>query len=203
MNVDASTKSDQINEAQSARARRTKTAIADAMIALVLEGSGFPRVHEIAKRANVGVRTVFHHFGDTEKLYGEIIRRLEPKIAGLIVAIDPHDELDQRVRALVTQRHQLFCRLSPLRRAARGRADLARSYTVRTAKQRLHYVLDRQVHETFANELRTLPDRHGAVLRIAAALSFELWEHLTRERGLSGAQVQRHLSVLVMRELAN
>ena len=202
MHVAASTKACRVTDARSARAQRTRTAIADAMIELVLEGSGFPTAADIARRSKVGVRTVFHHFGDIETLFIEVIRRFEPTVASLIVTVNPHSALDQRVRDLVEQRHRVFCRIAPVRRVARGNNELTRSQAVLAAKRRLQYVLDRQVHETFAHELRLLPDRHGTVLRITSTLSFEMWDYLTRERGLSGAQAQRHLTVLVMRELA-
>ncbi|NCV76101.1 TetR family transcriptional regulator, partial [bacterium] len=57
-----------------ARSERTREAIAEALLELLEEGVLRPRAQEIAKRADVAVRTVFQHFDDMEGLYAEILR---------------------------------------------------------------------------------------------------------------------------------
>ena len=73
-----------------ARSERTREAIAEALLELLEEGVLRPRAQEIAKRADVAVRTVFQHFDDMEGLYSEILRRQSVRIAPFLAPLDPH-----------------------------------------------------------------------------------------------------------------
>jgi AcrR family transcriptional regulator len=202
MHVANSTKTSRASEVRAARQARTRRAIAEALNALVLEGSDAPTIAEVAARANVAVRTVFHHFGDMEGLYAEVIRRNEPMIAGYLRELDRATTLDVRVRQLIAQRCALYEHLAPLRRAMRVRLDVCDSPTIRSARRRLHFALLQHTGRTFAADLRHRPDRYGTLERIAALTSYELWDHLTRVQRLSGSKIRRHMVVSVLREFA-
>src|SRR4051794_18549457 len=53
------------------RARRSREAVVDAILALLREGTLRPGVAQIAARADVSERTVFRHFQDLEQLFAE------------------------------------------------------------------------------------------------------------------------------------
>jgi TetR/AcrR family transcriptional regulator of autoinduction and epiphytic fitness len=202
MNVANSTKSLRARDARFARTIRTRAAIAEALNALIHEGNSAPTVAEVAARANVAVRTVFHHFGDMEGLYADVIRRNELMIASYFVALDPATSLDVRVRQLVFQQCALYERLAPLRRAMRARLDVCDSPAIRSSIRRLHLALSQHAGRTFAVELKDRADRFGSLERIAALTSYELWDHLVRVQRLSASKVRRHMVVSVLREFA-
>lgn len=202
MYVDTSTKPNQRTQAARARSHRTKTAIADAVIELVVESARLPSANDVARRAGVSLRSVFNHFGDMESLCAEVIRRYEPRVASLIVAIDPQAALDVRVRELVAQRHSMYLVVAPLRRAIARNPLLREGLAVQAARRRLESVLERQLTEAFRAELRHFPDRHDALVRLVSVTSFDFWDHLTRVRGLAPRRAQRQMNIIVLRELA-
>lgn len=190
-------------DARSARANRTRTAIADAMVSLIREGVTTPTAADVARRAGTGVRTVFDHFGDMEGLYAEIIRRTEPKVASLVTSIDPRFNTARRVTELVAQRFAIYEFIAPLRRTVRANQHARSSPTIRDAARRLEYVLARHASETLAEELRRRPDRYGILERIAVHTSFDVWDHFVRVQQLPAVRAQRHMVLTVMREFTD
>ena len=187
-------------DARHLRTERTRTRIADAMTALIHEGCDSPRAVDIAKRAGVSPRTVFHHFKDMETLYVEIIRQNEPRVARLVVTLDPALPLDARARALVEQRHEIYRVLAPLRRAVQASDEARTSPAIRAAGRRLQHVLARHAAESFAGELHGRPDRFSALERIAAVTSYEMWNHFVHVQRLGAARLKRHMLIEVLRE---
>ncbi|MFZ9707416.1 MAG: TetR family transcriptional regulator [Ilumatobacteraceae bacterium] len=199
MNVAVSTtpKSHKVTD----RADRTRTAIVNAFVALVRERETSPAIPEVARRAGVSLRSVYYHFRDTESLHAAVIARHEPLILQIIVSLDRGAPLRSRVRNLVAQRCEVYRLIAPLRRAVQSNIQVRTSSAIRAARRRLEYVLARHVNETFAGELRAIPDRFGASKRIAAATSFEMWDYLSRVQRLSASRVERHMVVAVLHEL--
>lgn len=183
------------------RAYRTRRAITDAFVDLIFEGDLSPSMSAVAKRAGVSLRTIFHHFSNSESLYQAVIRHQEPLVARLIVSLDKGATLRTRVQCLVTQRCEVYRHIAPLRRAVQLNHDARKSVAIRAARRRLEYVLARHTNETFAPEMREATDRFGAAERIAAVTSYEMWDYLSRVRRLSASQVERHMVVVVLREL--
>jgi AcrR family transcriptional regulator len=187
--------------AASARTRRTREQIVDALIALTEESVESPVTSQIARRAGVSLRTVYYHYPNIESLYGAAIQRSDATIAQMIVSLDPQLDTNTRARLLVQQRLAAYERMAPLRRAIYLRPEMRSLRSTRDAARRFEYVLVRHASETFAGELRHTADRYGAAQRIAAVSSFEMWQHLTVVQRLSPAQVGRHMVISVLREL--
>ena len=202
MNVAVSTKPNTKQRSSSERAARTRLKITDAFRALVYEGSGSPRMRDVAQRAGVSLRTVFHHFHDVETLYEEVIRILELQVSRLIEAQDTRCPLHARVRRLVTQRCAVYRTIAPLRRAVLASPEVRSSPSIAAYKRRLDYVLSRNASETLSPELRRAADRYGSLERITAVTSYEMWSHLSSVQRLSPSRVERHMTIAVMRELA-
>lgn len=187
--------------AASARTRRTREQIVDALIALIEEGVESPVTSQIARRAGVSLRTVYYHYPNIESLYGAAIQRSDATIAQMIVSLDPQLDTNTRARLLVQQRLAAYERMAPLRRAIYLRPEMRSLRSTRDAARRFEYVLVRHASETFAGELRHTADRYGAAQRIAAVSSFEMWQHLTMVQRLSRTQAGRHMVISVLREL--
>ena len=57
------------------RGERNRTAIVDALLALLEAGNAKPSARAIAEHAGCSVRTVFQHFDDMEVLYATCVER--------------------------------------------------------------------------------------------------------------------------------
>jgi TetR/AcrR family transcriptional regulator, regulator of autoinduction and epiphytic fitness len=181
-------------DGRAARGARNRQAVIDAMLSLCAEGELRPTAQAIAERAGVATRSVFHHFSDLESLLADAADTQARRHWDLLQAVDASDPIDRRIADVVSQRAELFERISPTRRAAvlqeHDSATLAERLRESRVALRLH--LDRNLPE--------LTEQHQEAL--AAAASWEAWEVLRRHQGLSvdaarRAVVQLFSAVLV------
>ena len=179
----------------------TRAAIADALLDLITCGNLQPSRDEIARRAGVARRTVFLHFNNTESMYAALVKRQEPRVASLIVPISREMPITQRIIALAEQRDHLYSTIANLRRAVRYAPDAHSSPTLAKSYELLRRMLDHQVRETFAPELRNLPHPLAALQRIELATSFESWHNMVTHQRLPRTAVVSHIVVILRREL--
>ena len=184
-----------------ARSERTREAIAEALLELLNEGVLRPRAQEIAKRADVAVRTVFQHFDDMEGLYAEILRRQSERIAPFLAPLDPHRSTADKVRTLIEMRDNMYALAAPLRRGMIRIAAAANSKTFEIALEELRRVMTQQIQQGFVKELHLTTDPYDVLPRIEAITSFEMWDHFTQIQGASRTAVRSHMTIMVMREL--
>ena len=184
-----------------ARSERTREAIAEALLALLEEGVQRPRAQEIAKRADVAVRTVFQHFDDMEGLYAEILRRQSERIAPFLAPLDPHRSTADKVRTLVEMRDSMYALAAPLRRGMMRVEAAAKSKTFNIALEELRRVMTQQIQQGFVKELHLDTDPYDVLLRIEAITSFEMWDHFVQVQGASRTAVRLHMTVMLLREL--
>ncbi|MDB5704523.1 MAG: TetR/AcrR family transcriptional regulator [Sphingomonas bacterium] len=164
------------------RRRRSETSrdkIVEAMLALVAEGQITPSADQVATRAEVGLRSVFRHFKDMESLYAEMTGRLAGQYAMWLV---PYDSADWRgqMAETIARRLTTYERLMPFKRAADAHRHespaIQANYsgTLAMMRTRLKSILpeeiaaEEQVFET-----------------VDLLLSFETWQRLRMEQGLS------------------
>ena len=184
-----------------ARSERTREAIAAALLELLEEGVLRPRAQEIAKRADVAVRTVFQHFDDMEGLYAEILRRQSERIAPFLAALDPHRSTADKVRTLVEMRDSMYALAAPLRRGMMRVEAAAKSKTFNIALEELRRVMTQQIQQGFVKELHLNTDPYDVLPRIEAITSFEMWDHFIQVQGASRTAVRLHMTVMLLREL--
>jgi AcrR family transcriptional regulator len=184
-----------------ARSERTREAIAEALLALLEEGVQRPRAQEIAKRADVAVRTVFQHFDDMEGLYAEILRRQSERIAPFLAPLDPHRSTADKVRTLVEMRDSMYALAAPLRRGMMRVEAAAKSKTFNIALEGLRRVMTQQIQQGFVKELHLNTDPYDVLPRIEAITSFEMWDHFIQVQGASRTAVRLHMTVMLLREL--
>jgi AcrR family transcriptional regulator len=164
-------------DGRAARGARNRQAVIDAMLALCANGDLRPSARAIAERAGVATRSVFHHFTDLESLLADAADTQARHHWHLLQAVDASEELDRRIEAVVSQRADLFERISPTRRAAvlqeHDSPTLAKRLRESRSALRLHL-------------RRNLPELTRDSLEAAeAAASWETWEVLRRHQGLS------------------
>lgn len=184
-----------------ARSERTREAIAEALLALLEEGVQRPRALEIAKRADVAVRTVFQHFDDMEGLYAEILRRQSERIAPFLAPLDPHRSTADKVRTLVEMRDNMYAIAAPLRRGMLQVETATKSQTFNIALEELRRAMTQQIQQGFVKELHLYTDPYDVLPRIEAVTSFEMWDHFLHVQCVSRTAVRLHMAVMVMREL--
>src|SRR5215471_20167178 len=90
------------------RGERSREAIVVALFELIGEGVLQPTARQVADRAGVGIRSVFRHFSELESLHRAMDSRLQAKAAKILLGVERIGTLEQRVRALVRQRGELF-----------------------------------------------------------------------------------------------
>jgi len=162
------------------RSERSREAIVDAMFELIGEGVLSPTAQGVAGRAGVGIRSVFRHFSDMDRLFAVMDARLRAEATPLLLATEPEGTLRRRAGDLVGVRVRLFERIAPYKRSA----NLARA---RSAFLRAN-------HGAFVRDLREnlfhwLPELERAPADLVEALelatSFEAWDRLRSDQRLS------------------
>ena len=106
-----------------ARRERGRTAVVDALFALLQEGEGLPAVEAIAERAGVSVSSVFRYFDGLDDLRERTIERYFERFAPLfeITNIGEGDR-STRVGHLVDSRLNLYVAIHPIAQIVRQRA---------------------------------------------------------------------------------
>ncbi len=135
-----------------ARGERTRAAIVQALLDLLVEGDPTPTTAQIAERAGVSVRSLFGHFADTEALYRDLAREQAVRVTPLVEALERTGTLPQRIDALVAQRAELFETIAPVRHAIGTRAGRSEALQARLGEVAM--VLRDQVSHQFVGRAR-------------------------------------------------
>jgi len=172
-------------DGRAARSARTRETIADTVLAFLEEGRLEPTSLEIAARAGIAERTLFHHFADLEALFTAVAERQIARVGERFPFVAASGSTSERIDALVEQRANLHEFVAPVRRAALRLEPTSPAIAARLAWARA--TLRRDVARVFAPELAATPAPARAELRDALALgtSWSCWEQLRRHAGLS------------------
>ncbi|HVM27282.1 MAG TPA: TetR/AcrR family transcriptional regulator [Mycobacteriales bacterium] len=195
------TVTDPREDGRTARSRRTRTAVVDALLALQEEGNLAPTAQQVAARAGVALRTVFGHFSDMETLWAEAGQR---ELAALVELADdiPADlPLAERLERFAASRARVLEKLLPVMRAVRLREPSSPAL----AANRVLFIAagDDEVRRVFAAELHGRDeDRARRLLdAVFVVAGGPTWEVLRHDRGLDAdaalAHVRRSLTALL------
>jgi AcrR family transcriptional regulator len=173
-----------------ARGERTRLRVIEALLDLVDEGTVRPTAQEVATRAGVALRTVYHHFEDVEALRRLALDLQMRRHAEILKPIDTRRALTERIETVAGQCRRLFEVLTPIRRATmfdeQSSPEMAEGIAFCTRTRRDHVVA------TFAPELGGR-DADSRVLMDAIDLvtSWPMWEYLRAALGRSPASATR------------
>ena len=156
------------------RSQDSRARIVAAMLDLVREGDVSPGAEIVAARAEVGLRTVFRHFKDMDSLYGEMSHAIEGELTSVAARPLLSETAHERVLELVERRSEGFEKIAPFKRE----------------------ILQRLAPPEVAAD----PTKIEA---LDLLLSFEAWQRLRREQGLTPAQAREVLAAAVTRILAD
>lgn len=179
-----------VEDGRTARSRRTRTAVIDALLALQEEGHLTPTAQDVAARAGVALRTVFGHFSDMETLWAEAGLRELALLERLADAVPADLPLAERIERFAASRARVLERLLPVARAARLREPT--SPALLANRELFIAVGDREAAGVFATELAALDEagRRRLLDMLYVAAAGPTWEVLRHDRGLSPEQAQ-------------
>ena len=162
------------------RGERTRQAIIEAALSLQEEGVLVPTAQQISDRAGVLIRSFFRHFDDMETLFKAADDQLRDSYEALFIGGDRQGSLSERVHHAVERRSAAFEQLTNLflgTKAQLWRYDMLRNNYARNQKGL------RKDLEAWLPELNGLPDVESE--SVHAIASFEMWNRLRSEQGLS------------------
>jgi len=189
------------SDGRHARSQRTRTEISNALLQLLEEGHHEPGVQQVAKRANVSVRTVYHHFDDIEGLYTELVDIQSKRIMPLLTVVSGRRSTLSKARQIVDMHDDLYTLAAPLHNGVRFSVAARGSHKISATLQRLRHATSSQIQQSFKSELDRHHDPYDAVSRLEAVISFEMWDHFRRVQGCSRHDTRTHMLALLMAEL--
>jgi TetR/AcrR family transcriptional regulator, regulator of autoinduction and epiphytic fitness len=174
----------------------------DAVIELIDAGNPDPTARQVAQRADVAVRTVFHHFDGLGDLYYRAADRHVARFRSWIAVVPPRGPLEFRIVVIVRQRRRLFETIGPLLAASYGRVPATSALTgVLDGHRR---VLRQQLATTLAPEIDSLGNLDTVLLDVLEAVSgWPQWSTLRFEARHSATQAERVMVFLVARVLGS
>ena len=185
------TVADAREDGRTARSRRTRAAVVDALLALQQEGNLSPTAQQVAARAGVALRTVFGHFSDMETLWAEAGARLLEALAPLADDVPADLPRAERIARFAASRARVLERLLPVMRAARLREP---SSPALAANRRLFVRAgDDEVRRVFAVELSGRDEASAARLldAVFVVAGGPTWEVLRYDRDLPVEDAER------------
>ena len=162
------------------RGERTRLAIIDAALSLQEEGILVPTAQQISDRSGVLIRSFFRHFDDMESLFKAADDQLRDSYEALFIGGDRDGFLEERVNRAVEQRSAAFEKLKNIFLGTK--AQLWRYEMLRKNYARNQRGLRKDL-EAWLPELKGLPEVDCE--SVHAIASFEMWNRLRSEQGLS------------------
>ena len=184
-----------------ARGQRTRVKVAEALISLLEAGDSQPTAKEVADRADISVRLVFHHFEDMEAVYRAVISLQAARHWGNLREVPADLPLADRIEQTVRQRARLFDAIGAVRRAVTPQALRSTELSSMVAQSNL-FLRDLLAH-TFVDVLEAAGPEAGARGRgqlldaVDLAASWEAWDRLRTRQGLSAAAARRVMAHLL------
>lgn len=171
-------------DGRSRRAQRTRQAIIDAHMELMLEGDLQPTANRVADRAGVSLRAVWSHFKDLEALFaaaGE--KTLEIQFSSYR-PIPVDQPLEKRVAQFAAQRARMLESIAGASRAAQVRINFSRQLQENRAAH--NEKMREEIEQLFKPELaRARARREELVNALLAATTWPVWMGCRDDLGLS------------------
>jgi TetR/AcrR family transcriptional regulator of autoinduction and epiphytic fitness len=167
-------------DGRTARSERTRNAIVDAHVHLILDGDLRPTADRIAKLAGVSLRALWSHFADMEALFAASGQRILDRRDAAYEPIPADLPLSRRIDAYCHQRARMLEHIAPAARAAALKEPFSPALQ-RYRKAHLDRVRD-ELKAVFPAELAGEPDLLAALV---ATSMWPTWGTLRDAMGLS------------------
>lgn len=180
------------------RGQRNRQAVVDAVIDLIDEGELSPTATQIAERAGVALRSIYHHFEDLDGLARAVADEQLIRLADVLQPIPTDGPFEQRLSSFVAQRAELDERGMAVYRASLLSAPGNSAVAERLAL--VNRFLREELAQTFAAELRGRPT--WTLDALDALTSFDGWVRLRHAQGMSVRRAKGLLSGVIPTVLA-
>jgi len=157
------------------RREQNQKRVIDALVELFVDGSSWPTVSDVAKKAGVSERSIFRYFDDMDDLVvaavDSCVREALPySVLPLPRPADPKERLALMARA----RGRLFIHITPISMASR--AQVARSSRFAASIRKVRDILRYQIAIIFEDVLNQMGSNRANVLAsLDVIFSFDTW----------------------------
>lgn len=175
------------------RSLDSRARIVAAMLDLVNAGEYSPAAELVATRAGVGLRTVFRHFTDMDSLYREMSEVIDAELRALLKTPFEATTPQGRVKEMVRRRAWAYERIGQFKRASAANRHRSRFLQADQARfvAGAREILRRQAPELAREKLK--------FEALDALLSFEAWDRLRTDQGLTPRRATEVLEYTVDR----
>ncbi len=173
-----------------ARGERTRLRVLEALLELVEEGELRPTAQEVAARAGVALRTVYHHFEDVAALRSMALSLQMERYREVLTPIDPKLALVDRIQLVARQYRKLLEMLTPIRQATMF--DQHESSEMAEGLRRARAMRRDHISEVFAPELgRRSEDGRSLLDALDLTTSWDSWNYLRSGLGRSPSAAEK------------
>ncbi len=180
---------DPMVDRRAARGSRTRAFLLDATIDLINGGNPSPGARQVAARAGVSDRLVFHHFTNLDQLFTLAVERRASQYSALTTVIPAHGPAEMRIRVIARQRRRLFEAVGPVFRASYARLPATAALTKVLAHQRrlLRHQLEVILRPEIAARGAQAPE---ALETLHVITGWQAWSALRFESGHSAIRAE-------------
>jgi TetR/AcrR family transcriptional regulator, regulator of autoinduction and epiphytic fitness len=175
------------------RGERTRRRIAEATFSLLEESDVPPTSRDIAKRAGVSLRLIFHHFEDLDALHDTVGTLYADRFGKLTLHVPEDLPLTTRIERTVKARAKLFESIGNLGRNVTVLAPNNPGMAARLdATQEM---MIRSLESTFAPEVTAAgAGRRELLAALDVATSWPTWDRMRKVNHLSVASSRRAMT---------
>ena len=180
------------SDGRRARSQASRSKIIQAMMDLIESGDMNPSTANVAKKAGVGLRSLFRHFEDKDAILREVDAILVKAYRPFIEAPYSSDDWRERLIELIERRCEVSEAIAPYRistTAARRRSQFLKENFQQlydTEKARLNSILPSQLHTD-----------KPLGRSILVAMSFDTWRMLREDEHLSASETVQAVKQMV------
>ncbi len=189
------------HDARLAKGARTRIALLEALVALIDERNSHPTIPDVADRAGVSVRIVYHHFGGIRELLVAAVGLQADRHRDLLFTIPPRGSTHLRITALCRQRRLYFEQVTPVFLVALARARGEAGLDVLLGDDRA--ALREQLARTLAPELASRKEGAPELLdALELATGWDAWRALRGAGARTAPSAERVMALTATSLLA-
>jgi len=183
-----------ITDGRRARGERTRVRVLEALVALAEEGQVRPGAQQVADRAGVALRTVYHHFSDVDELRRMALIMQLTRGAESLRSANPAGPLADRIKFVAHELRRQFEMLTPIRRVTV--LDEFSSPATEASLREYRTLRRDYIATVFATEIRERKSEGRTLLdALDAATTWEAWDYMRLSLNRAPLAAERTLAL--------